>query len=895
MSLKTLLNVPPILSVLKQAYSVIDQDVNILWANNAFQELFDPFVLAQLKEALIPNPTATHTLKLFSKDSEPLYLELEFQAYAEIDQAAAAELYLCACRKVNKQEEIKSENELMEKQTELIRITDRFRLAAKAAGIGIWDYYPVENKLVWDEQTYSLYGVEEEEFGGAYEAWERHVHPEDKEKAVSELGKALSGEKEFNTEFRVVLSDGTIRHLSGVGSVIRNEQNEPIRMTGVNADITELKQHLDQLNLLQSVVETTLDSIIITKASLDGQEILYANPAHEQMTGYNLAEIKGKSPRIFQGPRTDKKELKRVREALEKGENVQSELLNYGKSGQEYWVNMIVTYVKDHSGSISHFVSVQRDVSNQKKNQQALLEAKEIAENASEAKSEFLSTMSHEIRTPLNAVIGMTGLLAETELNEEQEAYLHTIRNGGESLLSVINDILDYSKIEAGKIELEEEKFRLLDPVENTLDLLAGKANEKQIELMYHIEKPVPQFVRGDITRLGQILINLIGNAIKFTEGGEILVKVRQVEVKGEKVSLEFSIKDTGIGIPKEKVNRLFQSFSQVDASTTRKFGGTGLGLAISRKLIELQGGNIWVESEVGLGSTFFFKVVLGQIHETLEVDTSISALKGKRVLVVDDNQTNLSILQQQLSEVEMEVMTFTSPTKVLDYMDKEADHRPWDLCIIDFHMPEMDGSELGRTLRQIPAYKEIPLILLSSGYNGKDDSRKDIFKLILDKPIKKGNLIKQIAMILGPQTLEENLSSTRIKSPELDISEFNILLAEDNLINQRVAKKMLEKFHGNLEIANNGIEALELIQTRSFDLVLMDMQMPEMDGIQATRAIRQMDEIKQPLILAMTANVSEEDRKACIDAGMDDFISKPIKLEDLRETLRKWLLSVIT
>ncbi|WNJ19862.1 PAS domain-containing protein [Pontibacter sp. G13] len=766
---------------------------------------------------------------------------------------------------------------------------ERFTLAAQSAGIGIWDYYPIENRLEWDEQMYALYGLRAQDFEGAYEAWAKHVHPDDLPRAAKEFEDAIEGTGEFNTEFRVIHPSGLIRYISGTAMIVRNASGQAIRVTGVNYDITEKRQNIEQLHLLQQVVETAKDSIIITEADHESQRILYANRAHEEMTGYYLEDIIGKSPRIFQGPKTDRLELDRVRREILSGKTVEAELVNYRSNGEEFWIHMIVSYVKDAHDRITHFVSIQRDITDRKQAELALVDAKEQAERASAAKSEFLSTMSHEIRTPLNAVIGMTGLLAETQLDHEQHGFLRTIRQGGESLLSVINDILDYSKIEAGKVELEKEPFNLVDPVEDTLELLAGKAFEKGIELMYQIEKDCPKVIVGDVTRLRQILVNLVGNAIKFTEKGEIVVRVHQVSSLRNWKTLQFSVQDTGIGIPPQKLNRLFQSFSQVDASTTRKYGGTGLGLAISKQLVQLQGGRIWVESVLKQGSTFHFTIIAEEAPVSHTAHSLEPILTGKQVLVVDDNLTNLTIIEHQLASIGVKVFTFSDPILALNHL-RSHPTLDWDLAILDFHMPGMDGVELGRRIRSVARHQDLPLMLLSSGNAINTDEQKQIFTQILQKPVRKQPFLNHLKKMITRQ-MEPVPGKRKASQPEIDLSAYSILLTEDNQTNQKVAKKMLEKFKVKVEVANNGLEALEFVKFRSFDLILMDMQMPEMDGVQATLAIRALPDIQQPLILAMTANTSQQDRQICFDAGMDDFISKPIKLSDLRTILHQWLV----
>ncbi|MEO0468699.1 MAG: PAS domain-containing protein [Bacteroidota bacterium] len=771
-------------------------------------------------------------------------------------------------------------------------MTNRFNMVQDAAGIGVWDLDLAENKLIWDEQMHQLYQIEPADFSGNFDDWAERVHPDDLAEASAELDAAIAGEKEFDTQFRIIRKDGQIRHVSSIATVLKDSRGKPCRVIGLNNDITEQVQNLSQLNLLNEVVSSVKDSIIITESNPVDQRIIYANPAHHEMTGYSLAEIKGKSPRIFQGPSTNTDELKKIGTAIRKGHPVQVELLNYHKDGSEFWVNLIISYVRNKAGDITHFVSVQRDVTNRKKAEIILREAKETAEKASAAKSEFLSTMSHEIRTPLNAVIGMTGLLAETELDREQRKFLSTIRQGGENLLSVINDILDYSKIEAGKVELEKEDFTLLDPVEDTLDLLAAKAYEKNIELMYQVDKPLPRHVKGDITRLRQVLVNLVGNAIKFTRKGEVMIRLRQVGANDQLIHLEFAVQDTGIGIPPEKMDRLFRSFSQVDASTTRKFGGTGLGLAISRQLVALQGGEIWAESTEGKGSTFFFTVTLEKVDGKNNIHIlEQPLLEGKHVIIVDDNQTNLSILEAQLEIAGMKVTTFSSPLKAFEYL--RAPHTAqFDLGILDYHMPEIDGLKLAEEIRATHKLKDLPLMLLSSGSGLNTEELKRLFDSVMQKPARQNQLIEEIQKMIFKHLSNGNKSlKKQIEEVELDLSDFHILLVEDNPINQKVAKRILKKFRANVEIANNGLEALEFVQLRQFDLVLMDMQMPEMDGLDATRAIRKLEGMWQPPILAMTANASEEDRQACLASGMDDFLTKPIKLEVLRKNLRKWLL----
>ncbi|MBU1343855.1 MAG: response regulator [Proteobacteria bacterium] len=662
-------------------------------------------------------------------------------------------------------------------------------------------------------------------------------------------------------------------------------------------DITDRKKVEKELQENEKRLQTIFYSVQtgILLVDKDSKTIIDINPAAAQMIGTSFDKIKGKKCHGFVCP-AQEGECPIV-DSKQTIDNAERFLLT--ANGRQVPVLKTVTQVsiKGRACLLECFV----DISQQKEMEAALRSAKEAAEDSVRSKASFLANMSHEIRTPMNGVIGMTELLSGTKLSPEQQDYVSTIKISGDSLLTIINDILDYSKIEAGKVTFEQIKFNLRTVLEGIADLSAIKAQEKGLEYCTILHPNLPTFLIGDPGRLRQILINLIGNAVKFTEKGEVTISVRLEKETPTHATVHFAVTDTGIGIPENKREMLFESFSQVDASTTRKYGGTGLGLTISKHLSGLMGGQIGVTSQEGKGSCFWFTVVFEKQPEGHHCKPVIRQdIKGKHILIVDDNKTNRFVLQEDLKLWGCRFDEASSGRQALEKLKKAVEKKDaFEIAVIDMQMPEMDGEMLGQIIKQDPRLENTILIMLTSmGMRGDTKRLKKIgFSAYLTKPLKQAGLYDCLATVYhtADDTIKvESLPMiTKHSIAENNPQSARILLAEDNPINQKVALISLKKLGFMADAVLNGRQAVQALEKTRYDLVLMDCQMPEMDGYQATAEIR--DSVSMTLnpdvpVIAMTANAMEEDRKKCLKAGMNDYLAKPVKLKDLSNMLEKWL-----
>ena len=699
------------------------------------------------------------------------------------------------------------------------------------------------------------------------------------------------------TEYRLKHADGQWRWFYSRDLIFsRTEDGSPKQILGTAQDITDRKEAEGELRKSEEKYRTVVDNVneIIFKTD-DKGNWKFLNPAWTDITGFSISESINKSFKDF--IYTEDIDLySRMFSKLIKTKKEYSkyEIRILTKNKDYKWLEAKTSLSYDSSGNIEGFFGTLTDITERKLVEQELINAKNEAEIAANVKSEFLATMSHEIRTPLNGIIGMTGLLLETNLNNKQKEFVETVRVSGDTLMTLINDILDFSKIESGKMELEEQPFEVISCIEDAFDLFASKAAQKGIDLLYLVDPNVPSFILGDVTRLRQILVNLVSNAIKFTEKGEVFISVNKFSSDEKFAELQFSVKDTGLGIPIEKIEKLFKAFSQVDSSTTRRFGGTGLGLAISSRLVNFMGGRMWVESKIDKGSTFYFTIKTKSSKVKIPrtyLKSSIPQLRNKHVLIVDDNKTNRQILKLQCQSWGMLPRTASGAEEAMKWI-MQGDS--FDIGIIDMQMPNMNGIELGKKIKKLRPRNLLPLIMLTSlgDYEKDEDVTNEIFDAFVSKPIKQSQLFDVILNVLsGSDKIDENFNIKKKINSSLALKiPLRILVAEDNIINQKLILRILEHMGYLPDVVVTGLDVLDSLSRKKYNLIFMDVQMPEMDGLEATKhIINKYTESARPRIVAMTANAMHGDREICLSAGMDDYISKPILIEEVQSIIEKW------
>ncbi len=729
------------------------------------------------------------------------------------------------------------------------------------------------------------------------------IHPEDRERVAQYLRDARHDTSIRGIEYRLRDAHGNEMHVLSRRVVITAECGTALRAIGCVVDITEQKR----AQAAQRLAEARLDRAVRgTRVGPWEYEVAtdryWFTPQFLELLGYEPSEV---SPtREFKTAIVHPDDAEHVDREFARhlaGSDVYDvEFRILTKTGDYRWFRSRATCERDSEGKPLRVSGALQDVTERRQYQQALIEATETAAAANRAKGEFLANMSHEIRTPMNGVIGMTELLLDTALDATQRDYAETIRDSATALLTVINDILDFSKIEAGKLDLEEIDMDLRDTVDDVGRLLALQAHAKGLELTVHVDRHVPDLVKGDPGRLRQVLVNLGNNAVKFTEQGEVSIDIRTLDADEMGTRIRCEIRDTGPGISGSQQDKLFRPFAQVDASTTRRFGGTGLGLSIVRRLVEMMGGEVGVETEEGVGSTFWFTARLG--HATRkEFDRSAqeAAFRGLRVLVVDDNATNRRVLAGQLAVCGIEACIAADASDALRAMNlAAAENRPFEVAFLDFHMPDCDGAELARRINTDGRLGATRLVLLTSaGYRGDAQRFAELgFAAYLLKPITQRELIGCLSLVLATSAEDWHLRTqplvTRHQVRALRVGgSCNVLLAEDNRVNQKVARATLERLGFDVEIANDGREAVEAWKSGRFDLVLMDCQMPNLDGYAATSEIRKLEQTgRRTPIIALTAHAMKGDDMKCRAAGMDDYLTKPLDRAKLLAALERHL-----
>jgi len=781
-----------------------------------------------------------------------------------------------------------------------LKVSDeRLRLALDSTQIGIFEWQVVVGQVYYSPGLWALLGYEHSHMPATIETWQALVHPDDLPLYRRRTETQLNGVAAFiDPEYRVRARPGDWRWIQMRSkSVAAATDGRPTRIIGTVQDITA--RRVAELALRESQAEARKLSLVASKTdnpviigTPDGR-IEWVNDAFCRVMEYSLHDVFGKNPAHFMiGPDTNPRTVVRVRAAMARGLGISTDVVNYSKSGRKYHLHLEIQPIQNADGSLETFIAILTDITARVESETTLRRAKAEADSASRAKSEFLASMSHEIRTPMNGVIGMTSLLMETSLTPEQRDYVNTVRTSGEALLTIINDILDFSKIESGKMELERSPFELSVCIEEALELFALQASAKKIEIGYHLAATVPAWIVGDVARLRQVLVNLFNNAVKFTRAGSIFVEVRRLgpapldRADIGSYQLEFAVRDTGIGIPADRLDRLFKAFSQVDSSTTRKFGGTGLGLVICQRLSQLMGGDIRVESTPGEGSSFIFTITTETAAIGADAKSALpplpEPLRSAPVLIVESHPLALAHLRSCFEQWGASCLV-AADASAAAAMLPSLSPAPALLLVV--------GGETGAITRHDPLATLLCPRLVMFPFGQTAPVAPEGFPApfsALAKPIK--NVALHHAVLNLFHTAGGTVAPFPRKTERLLSEDFPlaVLLAEDNPVNQKVAVRFLERLGYRADCAVNGREAVEALERRPYDLVLMDLQMPEMDGLEASRLIRKLSLERQPKIIALTANAMMGDRELCLAAGMDDYVTKPVKMHEISAAIRR-------
>jgi two-component system, sensor histidine kinase and response regulator len=859
--------------------------------------------------AVLADPSSDAILPVRHRTANPRPEPQYVQTYMRVqrDAAGTATRLMGVTWDVTK--EVVHAAELQSRAAQESALIERLSVTTKAAGIAPWEFDIKSDCFSWHGPRPPCFGMDDVPLKDYFRSLQTIILPEDRNGFLSTPAENIAKNIDsYEYGFRVQGIDGEIHHMQNYARVMRNSRGQVRYVVGVTWDVTKdvlttqmLKARAEENRRLVSQVNMATESAGISCWELDlvGRKYLWIENPIEALADAvtDSLDIDTLEERILP---QDRSLFRKVIAAAvaDKTDRIGLRYRARNAKGDIVHVQNFGRVILDEKGAASKLLGVSWDVTKEVVASELLRQQTEAAHAASRAKSHFLANVSHEIRTPMNGIIGMTGLLIDTHLDRTQRDYAETIRSSADSLLTVINDILDFSKIEAGKLELESIELDLRANVEDVGSAMAFQAATKGLELIVNVEPQITGRVFGDAQRLRQCLVNLVGNAIKFTQAGEIVIEVRSKQGDNGDALTYFEVRDTGMGIAEKTIETLFQPFVQADSSTTRHFGGTGLGLSIVRRLVELMGGEIGVASELGVGSRFFFTLPLKPAQAITPERRTLSD-KGGRILIVDDNVTNQRVLSSQLVHAGYAVTTVGSGSAALDELRNAAtsDH-PFDMVITDFQMPDMDGAMLGERIINMPDLGNTRLVMLTSLDRHGDTPRLAAlgFAAYLTKPVRVRELIDAVARVMsgGPRQWQmdtQPMITMNMLTQSAAPQRFrgHVLLVEDNFVNQKVAVRFLERLGCTVEVASHGAEGVAACQQRHFDIVLMDLQMPVMDGMTATRKIREWETTGHVPIVALTANAMTGDRELCEAAGMDGYLTKPIEVERLRNVLTRY------